>query len=56
MDFSSDLDTFSARLWDLDSVKFVTKVHALAPFDLRDLEDLAPYEVALTILQAYAPE
>jgi len=56
MDFSSDLDTFSARLWDLDPVKFVTKVHALALFDLRDLDDLAPYEVALAILQAYAPE
>jgi hypothetical protein len=53
LETSTDLDSFAVRLCSLDPRKFVTKVHAVAPFDLRDVRDLAPYEVALAILQAF---
>ena len=55
LDGDSELLNFMARLDRVDPMKLVTTVHAAAPFDLRDVEDLDPYEVALAIVQAYAP-
>jgi hypothetical protein len=53
LDTSTDLHCFAARLWELDPVKFVTKVPAVAPFDPRDVGDLVAYELALAVLQAF---
>ena len=54
MESSSDLLQFAARLWTLDPVWLVTKVHKLEGIDLHDLADLDSYEVALTVLDALA--
>jgi hypothetical protein len=45
MDSASDLDNFAVRLCAADPMRLVTKVHTVAPFDLRDVHDLDPYEV-----------
>jgi hypothetical protein len=51
----TDLELFGGRLCSFDQVRLVKMVHAVAPFDLRDVKDLDPYEVALAILQAFPP-